>query len=80
MTGFLLTAKQKLMLCINKRLYWANWGGRPYRSHRSDRPDRGYRPHRSHRGYRSGGNSVSGDVFRLFHACPGRNGRTAADF
>lgn len=23
MTGFLLTAKQKLMLCINKRLYWA---------------------------------------------------------
>lgn len=22
MTGFLLTAKQKLMLCINKRLYW----------------------------------------------------------
>ena len=28
MTGFLLTAKQKLMLCINKRLYrgdWAHW-------------------------------------------------------
>lgn len=34
MTGFLLTAKQKLMLCINKRLYrsdrpyrrnWTNW-------------------------------------------------------
>lgn len=24
MTGFLLTAKQKLMLCINKRLYRAN--------------------------------------------------------
>lgn len=25
MTGFLLTAKQKLMLCINKRLYWDRW-------------------------------------------------------
>lgn len=25
MTGFLLTAKQKLMLCINKRLYWLEW-------------------------------------------------------
>ena len=24
MTGFLLTAKQKLMLCINKRLYWTD--------------------------------------------------------
>ena len=30
MTGFLLTAKQKLMLCINKRLY------------RTYRPDRQY--------------------------------------
>lgn len=28
MTGFLLTAKQKLMLCINKRLYSA--GGYNY--------------------------------------------------
>ena len=26
MTGFLLTAKQKLMLCINKRLYWYGGG------------------------------------------------------
>ena len=25
MTGFLLTAKQKLMLCINKRLYSDDW-------------------------------------------------------
>ena len=44
MTGFLLTAKQKLMLCINKRLY------------RSHRPDwrYGYRcdwPHRRNRSY-----------------------------
>lgn len=27
MTGFLLTAKQKLMLCINKRLYGTNGTG-----------------------------------------------------
>lgn len=28
MTGFLLTAKQKLMLCINKRLYCTDCGAR----------------------------------------------------
>ena len=32
MTGFLLTAKQKLMLCINKRLYWADRTNRSYRT------------------------------------------------
>lgn len=34
MTGFLLTAKQKLMLCINKRLYRCDrsrWKGWPWR-------------------------------------------------
>ncbi len=40
MTGFLLTAKQKLMLCINKRLY------RSYRPHWPDRPHRTHRTHR----------------------------------
>ena len=56
MTGFLLTAKQKLMLCINKRLY------RPDRPHRSDgnrrcgrrhRRYRSDRPHWTYRSYRS---------------------------
>ena len=40
MTGFLLTAKQKLMLCINKRLYRCD---RRHGRHRS------YRPHWPHR-------------------------------
>ncbi len=41
MTGFLLTAKQKLMLCINKRLYrshWTYWSYRRYWSHGCYRP------------------------------------------
>ena len=45
MTGFLLTAKQKLMLCINKRLYRAH---RRYRTHRAHRR---YGTHRAHRRY-----------------------------
>ena len=55
MTGFLLTAKQKLMLCINKRLYWCYrryrcywhegryrgyWADRQPWCHRADRADR----------------------------------------
>ena len=43
MTGFLLTAKQKLMLCINKRLYWCyrpDWPDRPDWCYRRDWPDR----------------------------------------
>ena len=43
MTGFLFTAKQKLMLCINKRLYGSdrsNGSNGPDRSYRSDRTDR----------------------------------------
>ncbi len=47
MTGFLLTAKQKLMLCINKRLYWPDRRHRAHR-HREHRPDWPDRAHRSH--------------------------------
>lgn len=36
MTGFLLTAKQKLMLCINKRLYSSNSGPSPWDGTLSD--------------------------------------------
>jgi len=35
MTGFLLTAKQKLMLCINKRLYRSYRRNGSYRRYRS---------------------------------------------
>ena len=52
MTGFLLTAKQKLMLCINKRLYWtdrANRGYRAIRPHWTERANGGYRAIRPHR-------------------------------
>ena len=38
MTGFLLTAKQKLMLCINKRLYWAHRSYRRYGCYGPHRP------------------------------------------
>lgn len=68
MTGFLLTAKQKLMLCINKRLYWSHWPNwrygyrrnRSYWSHWSDRCygcrcDWAYRSHRPDRRYWSYG-------------------------
>lgn len=36
MTGFLLTAKQKLMLCINKRLYSYDSGNNNYSSNDSN--------------------------------------------
>ena len=55
MTGFLLTAKQKLMLCINKRRYWTDrtdwrhWTNRPYRTDWSHRRDWGYWRHRTGR-------------------------------
>ena len=64
MTGFLLTAKQKLMLCINKRLYWRDrghrrgwscrgyWSHRGHGSHRGHRRDRTCRRYGSHRPYR----------------------------
>ena len=59
MTGFLLTAKQKLMLCINKRLYRDN---RVYRSYRDNRVYRSHRDNRVYRSYRDnrvyGGNRV----------------------
>lgn len=42
MTGFLLTAKQKLMLCINKRLYWAYRTNRTQGRHGCNRPDRNH--------------------------------------
>lgn len=51
MTGFLLTAKQKLMLCINKRLY------RPDGSNRGDRTKGSCRSNRRYR--RGGRNSLS---------------------
>ena len=55
MTGFLLTAKQKLMLCINKRLYRyrGNW---PNGSHRSDGSNRN-RSNRSNGSYRPDGSN-----------------------
>ena len=46
MTGFLLTAKQKLMLCINKRLYRTCGRRRNNRSYRTDRTHRAYRTFR----------------------------------
>lgn len=54
MTGFLLTTKQKLMLCINKRLYRADWTHRRYGRSRSqhNRSNRRYRCYRSHWRYR----------------------------
>ena len=52
MTGFLLTAKQKLMLCINKRLYWAYRSYRRCRPHWAHRSYRRCRPHWAHRSYR----------------------------
>ena len=71
MTGFLLTAKQKLMLCINKRLYRPD---RPCGSrwcHGTDRSDGRYRCSR---------NSRTGQLpFRLFDAGPDRNERDDAD-
>ena len=65
MTGFLLTAKQKLMLCINKRLYRShrpngtdrnNWSNGTDRSDWSDREQRGSWGDRCYRGcgYTSG--------------------------
>ena len=69
MTGFLLTAKQKLMLCINKRLYRCNGSDGSDRSNRSDWAERCNGPNRSdrcnrfdwsHRSNRRGGrNSLS---------------------
>ena len=71
MTGFLLTAKQKLMLCINKRLYRSHRPDRSNGNSGSNRPDRSHRPDRSngnsgsnrsdgsHRPDRSNGNSGS---------------------
>lgn len=47
MTGFLLTAKQKLMLCINKRLYGAHRSDRADGAHGTDRRYRGDRTHRT---------------------------------
>lgn len=49
MTGFLLTAKQKLMLCINKRLYRCY---RPHRAYWSHRGNGRNRSHRTSRGIR----------------------------
>ena len=59
MTGFLFTAKQKLMLCINKRLYWSyrpdwrygyrrDWPHGRNRTYWSYWPDRRYWSYGSH--------------------------------
>ena len=70
MTGFLLTAKQKLMLCINKRLYRTD---RAHRSHRNTgqrrayRTDRTFRSRRNNRSYRTDRADWAYRTFRRTH-------------
>ena len=81
MTGFLLTAKQKLMLCINKRLYRCHGCYRRNRSCRYSgcngcyRRNRSYRTYGCHRRSRNGAARRIGDqwLYGAVHQyCPHR--------
>ena len=82
MTGFLLTAKQKLMLCINKRLYGTERfyrGNRSNRPHRSDGTERRYGSHRAQRRNRNLLLQDTGSAVSLFHTASGGKKRYSAD-